>query len=113
MHDLSTYDASFADLSAHSGGDWPAAIAAAAYGYTRSRQFSPVNAMVFGVFGYVYPLTAALALGVDALFIQEPTPLKHYARDRFQDWKDKRIERYFKEKREAKGGLVGLPRWAR
>jgi hypothetical protein len=56
----------------------PAAIASAAYGYTRGGQFSPLYAGLFGFFGYSYPLISTLIIAGDALFNTD-TPARRAA----------------------------------
>jgi hypothetical protein len=60
------------------GANLPAAIASAAYGYTRGGQFSPLYAGLFGFFGYSYPLISTLIIAGDALFNTD-TPARRAA----------------------------------
>lgn len=70
-------------------GNIPAALASAAYGYTRGGQHSVFNTVVFALFGYSYPLASTLFFAFDAVFIQE-TPAKRYAVEKFREAAEKR-----------------------
>lgn len=92
MNDLSLYDANLNDLGADDDaftGNWPAALASAAYGYTRGGHFSPFTAAIYGFFGYSYPLVSTLLFAIDAVFIQE-TPAKRFAAERIRDAAERR-----------------------
>jgi hypothetical protein len=87
QYDLEAYDlatdvalASALEAPDDTAGNWPAALASAAYGYTRGNQFSPFNAAIFGFFGYQYPLLSTFLFAVDAVFVQE-TPAKRFAKE--------------------------------
>lgn len=58
----------------------PLAILSASYGYTREGRHSPLLAVLFGFFGYQYPLLTSLAVATDALI---NTPAGMFAREQF------------------------------
>lgn len=57
----------------------PAALASAAYGYTRGGLHSPLYAALFGFFGFQYPLISTMIVAVDAVFLNN-TPAAAGAR---------------------------------
>lgn len=68
-----------ADNPSADGTNLPAAIASAAYGYTRGGLNSPLYAALFGFFGWQYPLISTMIVAVDAVFLNN-TPAAAGAR---------------------------------
>lgn len=95
QYDLDPYNVSFEyptldQLAEESAlGNIPAAIASAAYGYTRGGQHSVFNAAIFAFFGYSYPLASTLLFAFDAVFIQD-TPAKAFAAEKLRDLVERR-----------------------
>lgn len=59
--------------------NFPAALASAAYGYTRNQHYSALYALLFGFFGLQYPLISTTIIALDAVFLND-TPAAQTAR---------------------------------
>lgn len=64
----------------------PAALASAAYGYTRGGLHSVLYAALFGYFGLQFPLISTTIIAVDAVFLND-TPAARSARELYAQHK--------------------------